>query len=100
MYFRDDEKDDKLKALQKLKDVMSSEMGMKMGKMKKPVSASLIIEKEGHDEPDEDNMDDGDEDNMRGMFGKKEDEDCDYEDVAPPSDEELNMMRKMLKKYS
>ena len=45
MFFHDDEKEGKEEALERLKDLMMGEMGDRMGRFKKPIAASMTIEK-------------------------------------------------------
>lgn len=65
MYIPDEEKDGRKMALQKLMDLMGDETGKRLGGLKKPMEASMTIEKmpgDLEDEDDEHGMDEGDDD--------------------------------------
>lgn len=80
MFIRDDEKDLHKAALDKLlESVVHSGIGEKLSKLRKPVAASMIIEKPDDDETDLDDLDD--------------------EDEERPSDEDLAEMQRKVRKF-
>lgn len=94
MFFPDDEKDEKESALERLKDMMRSEMGDRMGgKFKKPVAASMTIEKVSPDDMKGklDGLDDGDDESM-------EDDNSDDEG-GEMSDEDKDKIRELYHKF-
>jgi hypothetical protein len=98
MFFPEDEKDERLSSLEKLKDLMMKEAGDKMGgggKFKKPIAASMTIEKIPEGDSDdlkdklEDSMGKGDDD--EGMMGPDSDGDV--------SDEDKDKIRELYHKF-
>jgi hypothetical protein len=89
MFFHDDEKEGKEEALEKLKDLMMGEMGDRMGRFKKPIAASMTIEKV----PKEEMEGAFDSDDKEGMGETDSDEDGDI------SDEDKDRIRELFHKY-
>jgi hypothetical protein len=86
MFIPDDEKDDRKAAIQKLMDLMSSETGKRLGGLKKPIAAGVMIEKD----PDKDGDDD-----MPDPMEKMGDSD----DEQEPSDEEKAEIERKYHKF-
>lgn len=88
MFLSDDEKDGKEKALEKLKDLMMGEMGNRMGGMKKPMAASMTIEKLPGKDDDMDDMSNDDDNDMPS--------DNDGDEI---SDEDKDKIRELYNKF-
>lgn len=93
MYFRDDEKEGREEALEKLKDLMMGEAGDRMGRFKKPIAASMTIEKIPKDDMDDALSSDDKGDDMDGT-----DMDDD-EDDGGLSEEDKNRIRELYHKF-
>ena len=94
MFFHDDEKEGKEEALERLKDLMMGEMGDRMGRFKKPIAASMTIEKV----PKEDMEDALDDDKEDGDMGMK-DPDADEDGGDDMSDEDKDKIRELYHKF-
>lgn len=86
MFIPDDEKEGRKEALQKLMDLMGKETGKRLGGLKKPMSASIEIDKEDP-EDDMSSMDDHDS----GMMSDHDDDE--------PSDEDKAKIAELYHKY-
>lgn len=99
MFFGDEEKEEKEDALKKLKEVMLSGMGDRFGKMKKPMAASMTIEKMPSDET---------KDELDSAFSSEDDDDSNSEDLSDVgsddnegdiSDEDKSRISELYHKY-
>ena len=94
MFFKDDEKEGRESALEKLKDIMMGEMGDRMGRFKKPIAASMSIEKIPREEM-ESALDDDKEDGDMGMKGPDSEDD----EGSDMSEGDKDRIRELYHKY-
>lgn len=94
MFISDDEKQGKEKALEKLKELMMGGIASKMSGLKKPVAASMTIEKlpSGDDEKEE--PEEGEDDSLEdALEGGPDDGGNEI------SEDDKNRIRELYKKY-